>query len=138
MTVALVLVSHSADIANGTAQIASQMAPDVLILPAGGTPEHLGTNVDLVLTAVRHALATTATAPDGGGVVVLTDLGSATMTAETVVELLDPADANRVRLPSAPFVEGAVVAAVRAQQGGGLDDVAADAHEAAVRLAARP
>jgi phosphoenolpyruvate---glycerone phosphotransferase subunit DhaM len=140
-SVALVLVSHSSDIATGTAALARQMAPDVLVIPAGGVVmggaltgegRGLGTSADVVLAAVEQALAAT---PDEGGVVVMTDLGSAMMTAETVVELLDPAEASRVRLPSAAFVEGAVVAAVRAQQGGSLDEVASDATAVADHLA---
>ncbi len=126
--VALVLVSHSADVANGTAAIAEQMAPGVLLLPAGGTPEGIGTSVDLVMAAVEKGLA--AVAGDGSGVVVLTDLGSALLTTDLVLEMIDEDEAARVRVPSAAFVEGAVTAAVKAQQGAGLDEVAAAAVEA--------
>lgn len=124
--VALVLVSHSAQVATGTAAIAEQMAPDVLLLPAGGTPDGIGTSVDLVLEAVEHGLAQTD--GDGGGVVVLTDLGSALLTTDLVLEMVD--EPGRVAVPSAPFVEGAVSAAVKAQQGGDLAAVAAAAREA--------
>ncbi|HMO11863.1 MAG TPA: PTS sugar transporter subunit IIA, partial [Actinotalea sp.] len=54
--VALVLVSHSADVARGTAEIAGQMAPDVLLLPAGGIDGGIGTSVDTVLAAVERGL----------------------------------------------------------------------------------
>lgn len=124
--VALVLVSHSAQVAAGTAAIAEQMAPDVLLLPAGGTPDGIGTSVDLVLEAVERGLAETD--GDGGGVVVLTDLGSALLTTDLVLEMVDGPE--RVAVPSAPFVEGAVSAAVKAQQGGDLAAVAAAAREA--------
>lgn len=131
MTVALVLVSHSALVARGTAELAAQMAPDVRLLPAGGLPvgdgEEIGTSLDRVLDAVTEGLA-------DGDVVVLTDLGSAVLTAETALEMLDDDDARRVRTPSAPFVEGAVAAAVAAQQGGDVDAVA-NAAEAAGRPA---
>jgi len=126
--VALVLVSHSADVATGTAAIAAQMAPDIRLLPAGGMPEGIGTSVDLVMAAVEEGLA--AVSGEGSGVVVMTDLGSALLTTDLVLEMLDEADAERVRVPGAPFVEGAVSAAVKAQQGGGLDEVAAAAVEA--------
>ena len=133
--VALVLVSHSQEIARGTARLAEQMAPDVVLLPAGGLGEQgdeIGTSAERVQQAVEGGLAAVRA---GGadeldlalGVVVLTDLGSAVLTAETVLELLDEPDAQRVRVPAAPFVEGAVAAAVAAQQGGGLADVEAAA-----------
>lgn len=117
MTVALVLVSHAAAAAEGAARIAGQMAPDVVVLPAGGAHGGIGTDVDVVVGAIGSALET------ADGVVVLTDLGSAVMSAETALELLgaeNPGGADLVRVPAAPFVEGAVAAAVEAQQGGDL------------------
>lgn len=108
----LVLVSHSVLLAEGCAEVARQMAPDVLILPAGGTDEGgLGTSYDLVSQSVRRTL-------DGGAreVVLLGDLGSAVLTATSVQEML--AD-ERVLVAEAPFVEGAVAAAVAAQAGDG-------------------
>lgn len=134
MTVALVLVSHSALVARGTAELAAQMAPDVRVVPAGGLPvagaEEIGTSLDRVLEAVTQALAE-------GDVVVLTDLGSAVLTSEAALEMLDDDDdAARVRLADAPFVEGAVAAAVAAQQGGDVDTVARAAESAGGRAGA--
>ncbi|WP_422108797.1 PTS-dependent dihydroxyacetone kinase phosphotransferase subunit DhaM, partial [Arthrobacter bussei] len=40
-------------------------------------------------------------ASDGDGVVILTDLGSAVMTAEMVLEFLEPEARDRVRLAEA-------------------------------------
>ncbi|MBK5249022.1 MAG: HPr family phosphocarrier protein [Actinomycetales bacterium] len=107
----LVLVSHSAQLAAGAVEVAAQMAPDVLVRAAGGTGDgRIGTSYDLVEQAVTGLLDEGASA-----VVVLTDLGSATLTAESVLEALDD---ERVVLADAPFVEGAVAAAVAAQSGG--------------------
>lgn len=131
--VALVLVSHSAEVARGTAEIAGQMAPDVVLLPAGGIDGGIGTSVDQVLAAVESGLAQCA--DDRGGVVVLTDLGSAVLTTDLVLELVEP---DRVRVPDAPIVEGAVAAAVAAQQGGDLDAVAAAAVAAGAQYAPGP
>lgn len=131
--VALVLVSHSAQVAAGTAEIAGQMAPDVLLLPAGGIDGGIGTSVDLVMESVERGLAQYP--DDTGGVVVLTDLGSAVLTTDLVLEMVDP---ERVRVPAAPFVEGAVSAAVAAQQGGDLAAVEAAAVEAGRQYAAGP
>lgn len=127
--IALVLVSHSAQLAAGLVEVAEQMAADVDLRSAGGTDDgRVGTSYDLVERAVSGALGEGAP-----GVVVLTDLGSATLTAESVLEMLED---DRVRLVDAPFVEGAVAAAVAAQTGGDLDAVAAAANSAAGHAAA--
>ncbi|QCB93995.1 dihydroxyacetone kinase phosphoryl donor subunit DhaM [Cellulomonas shaoxiangyii] len=123
--VALVLVSHSRALAEGAAEVAGQMAPGVLIVPAGGLDDGgVGTSYARVERAVAEASA------DGRSVVVLTDLGSAVMTTESVLDLADADVAGRVRLADAPFVEGAVAAGVTAHGGGDLDAVLASAHDA--------
>lgn len=125
---ALVLVSHSAQLAAGLVEVAAQMAPDVDIRAAGGTDDgRVGTSFDLVEQAVTGALSAGADA-----VVVLTDLGSATLTAESVLEMLED---ERVRLVDAPFVEATVAAAVAAQGGGDLDAVVAAAGTAVTGFA---
>ena len=122
--IALVLVSHSRLLAQGAVELAAQMAPGVLLLPAGGTDDDgLGTSYDRVSGAIEDALATT------GGVVVLADLGSAVMTVESVLDLEDGFD-GRAALADAPFVEGAVAAAVTAHGGGDLAEVLASAEHA--------
>lgn len=124
--VALVLVSHSRALAEGAAEVAGQMAPGVLVVPAGGTDDGgLGTGFALVEAAVRTATA------DGRDAVVLTDLGSAVLTTESVLELAEPDLAARVRLADAPFVEGAVAAAVTAHGGADAAAVLASAEAAA-------
>lgn len=124
--VALVLVSHSRALAEGAAQVAAQMAPGVRIVPAGGTEGGgLGTSFDLVDAALLDATA------DGRSAVVVADLGSAVLTTESVLELTDPAVAARVVLADAPFVEGAVAAAVTAHGRADLATVAASARAAA-------
>lgn len=123
--VALVLVSHSRDLAAGAVELAGQMAPGVLLIPVGGTPDgQLGTDFD----GIEHAFAQ-ATA-DGRSAVVLMDLGSAVLTAESVLDLADDDLVARVRLADAPFVEGAVAAAVTAHGGADLDAVLAAAEGA--------
>ena len=120
--VGIVVVSHSADLAQGLASLASQMAgPDVRIEPAGGLPDGgLGTDEDRVRAAIRAA-------DQGEGVVVLGDLGSAILTVRHVLER----HANgHVRLVDAPIVEGAVAAAVTASANMPLDDVARSAEDA--------
>jgi PTS hybrid protein len=119
MTVGLVVVSHSAKLAEGVAELARQMAPDVAVLPAGGLPDGgIGTDYDSVLAAAGSA-------DSGDGVVLLYDLGSAQMTAELVVESLGDPEAAVV--VDAPLVEGAVAAAVTAQGGADRQRVAESA-----------
>ncbi|MFF1832102.1 dihydroxyacetone kinase phosphoryl donor subunit DhaM [Paenarthrobacter sp. NPDC058040] len=118
MTVGIVVVSHSSKIAEGAVELAAQMAPDVGLVAAGGTDDgRIGTSLEKVLAAVEQSLAEAG----GDGVVVLTDLGSAVMTAESAVEFASEPDA--VRLADAPLVEGLVAAAVAAQGGAAVDDV---------------
>lgn len=134
--VALLLVSHSRDLANGTAALAAQMAPHVVIVAAGGVEDGgLGTSYELVDEALERAAAA------GRWVVVLTDLGSAVLTTESVLELADDTLSARVRLAKAPFVEGAVAAAVAADGGAGLAavlDAARGAGTAFARASAQP
>ena len=124
MTVGIVVVSHSAALAAGVVELAGQMAPEVTIVAAGGTDDGaLGTSFDLVTGALDDA-------DSGDGVVVLYDLGSALLTTDTALELLDPQDAERVVVADAPLVEGAVAAAVAAQSGASRDAVAGAASDA--------
>jgi PTS hybrid protein len=126
-TVGLVLVSHSAKLAEGLAELAAQMAPDVAIIPAGGLANGggIGTDYDEVVAATQRA-------DSGAGVVLLYDLGSAQMTAELAIETL--ADPNSAVVVDAPLVEGAVAAAVAAQGGADRSAVA----EAAAAASAPP
>lgn len=120
----LVIVSHSAQLAAGVAEVAQQMAPEVAIYTAGGTDEDgIGTSFDKIDTAVNKAL-------ENGEVVILSDLGSATMTVENVLEFLDD---ERAQWVDGPLVEGAVLAAVSAQQGGDLKQVIHAVKEAATQ-----
>lgn len=125
--VGLVLVSHSALIAEGLVDLARQMAPTVRLQPAGGTDDdRIGTSFAKVAAGIEAAEA-------GRGVVVLCDLGSAILTAETALDFLDDDARSRVVIVDAPFVEGAVAAAVAAEIGGDLAAV-----EAAARSAGSP
>ncbi|MDQ0662006.1 PTS hybrid protein [Arthrobacter ulcerisalmonis] len=140
MTVSIVVVSHSEKIADGAVELAAQMAPDVVILPAGGTDDgRIGTSLEKVLAALEQAAAQDSahnSAQAGGdGTVVLTDLGSAVMTAESALEFLE--NSAGVLLADAPLVEGLVAAAVAAQGGADVQGVR-EAAEAARGPAHQP
>ena len=122
--VGIVIVSHSARLADGVVELAREMAgPDVAIVAAGGLdlPDRpLGTDAALIERAIDEAWA-------DDGVLVLMDLGSAVMSAEMAAEMLPDERRSRVLLCEAPLVEGAVAAAVAARLGDPLDQVAAEA-----------
>jgi len=130
VTVGLVVVSHSRALARAAIELAAQMLPGgpVGIEEAAGLEDgSLGTD------AVRVAAAVTR-ADDGRGVVVLADLGSAVLSSELALDLLDNALRERVTLSPGPLVEGLCVAAVAAAGGAGREEVA---REATTALAAK-
>jgi len=126
--VGVVIVSHSAKIAEGIREFALQLTkPEQRIVAAGGLDDGaLGTD------AMRICAAITA-ADSGAGVVVLVDLGSGVLSAETALEFLEPQQAARTRIADAPIVEGAIAAAVEASIGATLLEVV-QAAEAAREL----
>lgn len=128
--VGLLIVSHSVRLAEGVVELAGQMARSVPLVAAGGTDDdELGTSFEKVMKGVGEA-------DRGEGVVIMADLGSAVMTAESVLEFLDDAQRSRVRIADAALVEGAVAAAVAAESGAGLDAVVRAAEEAVPAAAA--
>ncbi|MDQ0030773.1 dihydroxyacetone kinase phosphoryl donor subunit DhaM [Arthrobacter bambusae] len=131
MTVGLVVISHSPKIAEGAVELAAQMAPDVRFYPVGGTDDgRIGTDLEKTVAAFETGLGEAS----GDGVVVLTDLGSAVMTAESAAEFCS--EPEKVFLADAPLVEGLVAAAVAAQ--GGAAAAAAKAAAEAVRFGPEP
>jgi PTS hybrid protein len=122
--VGIVLVSHSAALAEGTAELAGQIGGGtVAIATAGGTDDgRIGTS----LAKVQRALAL---ADAGAGVVILPDLGSSVLTVRALLaeseDLPEP-----IAVADAPFVEGAVAATVTAAAGGDVKAVLSAAEEA--------
>ncbi len=127
--IGLVLVSHSRALAKALAELVRGVAgADLPLAVAGGIGDDradLGTDATDILAAVESVYRP-------GGVVVLMDLGSAVLSAETALEFLDPEKRTNVRLCSAPLVEGAVAAAVQIGLGSNLETVC---REAALGLA---
>lgn len=119
MPVGIVIVSHSRKLAEGVREMAEQMTGGLVAIRAvgGAADGSLGTNPDAIVAALRAADA-------GDGILILMDLGSAVMSAETALELAGDTISSRIVLSDAPLVEGAVVAAVEASIGRSLDEVA--------------
>lgn len=125
--VGIVVVTHSAVLGQGVKELAEQMTQGrVPLAVAGGIddPDHpIGTDPMRVMAAIEEV-------QQGDGVVVLMDLGSALMSAETALDLLPPEVAAQVRLCPAPLVEGVMAAAVQASIGADLDTVLREAQSA--------
>ncbi len=121
--VGIVIVSHSAKVAEGAVELARQMADGVAIEAAGGIDAEPGIGTD----AMKVAAAIETVAQDGNDVLVLMDLGSAIMSAEVALQFVDPEVAARTHLCAAPVVEGAVAAAVSAGLGQPIEDVMREA-----------
>ena len=122
--VSIVIVSHSMDIAKGTADMVRQMVgSEVKVAFCGGDPGGgLGTNVGQIIDAINDAWSSK-------GVAVLVDLGGAETNSEMAVEMLEPERRGRVVVCNAPIVEGAVMAATEAAGGSSLEQVKAVAEE---------
>jgi len=125
--VGLVVVSHSRTLARSAVALAAEMLhgrPLRIEVAAGLDETTFGTDAVAIMEAIERA--------DGpAGVVVLMDLGSAVLSTELALDLLQDASIrDRVTLSPAPLVEGLVVAAVAAAGGASRAEVAAEARDA--------
>lgn len=122
--VGIVIVSHSAQVAAGTADMVRQMVgPEVRIAHCGGDPDGgLGTSVGTIMSAIDEAWGPL-------GVAILVDLGGAETNSEMAIEMLDPDRRKLAAICNAPIVEGAVIAAAEASGGSTLDQVRRTAEE---------
>lgn len=121
--IGIVVVSHSATLAAGIRELAGQLGSPARLEVAAGVDDAeypIGTDAVAVMSAIEAA-------DDGSGVLVLMDLGSALLSAETALELLPSELSERVRLCPAPLVEGTLAAVVAAGAGLSLEAVAAEA-----------
>lgn len=115
--ISLVVVSHSPDIAKGLLALTEEIAKGVSIHAIGGTKDGtLGADFDAILAALG-------TVAGAGEVIVLTDLGSARMTAKMAIEALDDEKQGRIYLSDAALVEGAIAAAATIAAGFRVSEV---------------
>ena len=132
--IGIVLVSHSAKLAEGVYELVSQMTQgQVPIAVAGGIedPDNpIGTDPIKVQEAIESVYS-------DDGVVVLMDLGSALLSAEMALEFLTAEQRANIRLCEAPLVEGAMAAAVQATASSDIEAVLAEARTALAAKAAQ-
>ncbi|MDR3495079.1 MAG: dihydroxyacetone kinase phosphoryl donor subunit DhaM [Ancalomicrobiaceae bacterium] len=123
--VGIVIVSHSPDIAKGTADMVHQMVGDEVPLAwtGGNVAGGLGTDVNRILSAIDAAWS-------DRGVAILVDLGGAETNSEMAIEMLSAGRGDRVVVCNAPIVEGAIMAATEAWGGADLAAVRRAAEEA--------
>lgn len=117
----ILLVSHSCKLAQGTAELVRQMAPSAelkISVAAGFGDDHDEIGTDAV--EIMEALSELA---DNNDVLVLMDLGSAVLSTEMALQMLDENITARVRMCPAPFVEGAIAAGVQANMGSSIQEV---------------
>jgi phosphocarrier protein FPr len=125
--VSIVIVSHSAKLAEGVLELAQQMVQgQVQIAATGGIddPENpIGTDPLKVYEAIEAVY-------NEAGVLVLMDLGSALLSAEMALDFLAPEQRTNVHLCAAPLVEGTMAAAVQASTGAAIEQVRQEAQSA--------
>jgi len=124
--VGIVIVSHSADVARGAADMVRQMVgEDVPLAHCGGDADGgLGSDVARILAAIDEAWSPR-------GVAVLVDLGGAETNSEMAIEMLPEDRRDKVVVCNAPVVEGAIMAATESAGGADLGQVRATAEELA-------
>lgn len=117
----ILLVSHSYKLATGTAELLRQMATSETLkvrvaAGIGDNNEEIGTNAIEIMEALIELTM-------DGEVLVLMDLGSAVLSTEMALQMLDEETVAKVRMCPAPFVEGAIAAGVQANMGSSLQEV---------------
>ena len=110
---AILLVSHSRDIAEGTRQLLKQMASDVDVYAVGGVEDgkEIGTSFDAIQERINQI---------SEDLMCFYDLGSAEMNLDMALEMYE-GNYERVKV-EAPIVEGSFTAAVKLSTGASLDE----------------
>ncbi len=108
----IVLVSHSAQLAQGALEVVKMLAQEVPVAAAGGLEDgSFGTSFDKISQAVESVYGEE-------GVLIFCDMGSAIMTSEMVIEAMPQ---RKIKIVDAPIVEGALVAAMASLGGHDLE-----------------
>jgi len=127
--VGLVIVSHSIALSRAMVDLVRQVTTkEIPVSAAGGAGDdrnEFGTDAVDILEAIESVYS-----PDG--VVVLMDLGSAILSAETAVELLSEKMRPQIRICAAPIVEGAIAAGVQISLESDLEIVCREAAKALI------
>ncbi|NLM05222.1 MAG: PTS-dependent dihydroxyacetone kinase phosphotransferase subunit DhaM [Clostridiales bacterium] len=122
--IGVVIVSHSAKVAEGVKDIAEQMnAGGSKIIAAGGAEGgRIGTNPVLIKESIEEL-------KDLNNILVFVDLGSAVMSSEMAIDMLDDELSEKVKMMDTPLVEGVIAAVVQASTTDDIDSIIATAEE---------
>lgn len=113
--VGIVVVSHSQKVAEGTKELALQMAADAKIAAAGGLQDgSIGTDMEKITNAINEVMS-------DDGVIMLVDMGSAIMTSEMAIEMSD--NPEKIKIVDTPVVEGTIFGAVEASIGSSMEQI---------------
>lgn len=126
--IGLIIISHSKMLADGLHQLILQIQnqQQCQVVIAAGIDDDLhpiGTDAVKVMEAIE-------TLSDASQIILLMDLGSALLSAETALDLVDPTLAEKVYLCSAPLVEGAIAITAAASSGASIERILSEAHQA--------
>jgi multiphosphoryl transfer protein len=126
--IGLILVSHSRPLALALKEMLERFYDNSLHIAvaagAGDDGKDLGTDATAIVAAIEEVCG------DNDGALILLDLGSAVLSAELALDLLDESLRARVALCSAPLVEGAIAAGAQIKIGASLDAARAEAENA--------
>lgn len=113
----LLLLSHSYKLVEGLRDILSQIVQNVNIEISGGTFDgELGSNFEEIMEKIDRL-------SKSGGVVVIFDMGSSMMNAQTAYEMLSEENRINVILADGPMIESSVQIAIMAESGQELSEI---------------
>lgn len=125
--VSIVIVSHSLELATGVRLLAEQMTQGrVQLAVAAGIDDAdnpIGTDSIAIMMAIEEVY-------NDNGVIVFVDMGSAILSTDMALELLEEDKVANIRVCAAPLIEGVISASVAAANGASIDEVLSEAHSA--------
>lgn len=101
--IGIVIVSHSAKIAEGVALMSQEMSGGNVKISHCGGDKHggLGSNVDDIIEAIKNSWS-------DNGVAIFVDLGSTEMNSKLAIKNFSKEDAKKIVIMNAPLVEGVI------------------------------
>lgn len=118
--ISFILVSHSKKITDGLKEMIDEMAQNrenVTVFSVGGTSDgRLGTDPIAIYNTIESRQADDA-------ILIFTDMGSAILSAETAIDMLDDEIRQKIHLIDCALVEGAFIAAVQTDDVANLEQV---------------
>ncbi len=116
--IGIVIVSHSEKLADGVKEIAEQLNDGSSIIEAAGglDGEVIGTSPIKIKEAIEKL-------GEAKAILLFVDLGSAIISSEMAMELLDDELSKKVTLVDAPLVEGVIAATVQATTTNDVDNI---------------